>query len=183
MEHAVQIILGGLVQGSVFAIIALGLSLVYRVTGIINLAQGGFCVIAALGYYELSEVHGWSTPVAFAAAAGATTIFGLLLGAATFVPALSRLPHSIMLMLTAGLLTFPGGLTLVIWGSQPYAVPPFSGEQPLNVLGVPIPSQGPWIAGVAVLGIGGARALLTPTAPGTPLPAPPPNPCAPPLTG
>ena len=119
MNQATQIVIGGLVQGSVFALVALGLALVYRVTGIINLAQGAFCVIAALLYYELSAGFGWSMPLAFAAAAAATTLFGLLLGAATFVPALARLPNSSMLMLTAGLLTFIEGLTLVIWGSQP----------------------------------------------------------------
>jgi branched-chain amino acid transport system permease protein len=48
MNQAVQIVIGGLVQGAVFAVIALGLSLVYRVTGIINLAQGGFCILGAL---------------------------------------------------------------------------------------------------------------------------------------
>ena len=183
MSQLTQIIIGGLVQGSVFAIIALGLSLVYRVTGIINLAQGGFCVIAALGYYELSQVYGWPMPVAFIAAAIGTTIFGLLLGAATFVPALSRLPNSSMLMLTAGLLTFLEGLTLVIWGSQPYAVPPFSGEQPINLLGVRIPSQGPWIAGVSVLVILGTWFLLMRTASGKALLACAENPYAARLMG
>jgi branched-chain amino acid transport system permease protein len=183
VSQLTQIIIGGLVQGSVFAIIALGLSLVYRVTGIINLAQGGFCVIAALGYYELSQVYGWPMPVAFIAAAIGTTIFGLLLGAATFVPALSRLPNSSMLMLTAGLLTFLEGLTLVIWGSQPYAVPPFSGEQPINLLGVRIPSQGPWIAGVSVLVILGTWFLLMRTASGKALLACAENPYAARLMG
>ena len=35
--------------------IALGLSLVYRVTGIINLAQGGFCILGALLFYSLGQ--------------------------------------------------------------------------------------------------------------------------------
>lgn len=166
MNQATQIIIGGLVQGSVFAVIALGLSLVYRVTGIINLAQGAFLVLAALLYYQLTEVMGWSVPLAFVAAALGTTVFGLLLGAATFVPALSRLPNSSMLMLTAGLLTFLEGLTLVIWGSQPYAVPPFSGEQPLAIFGIRVPSQGPWIAGISVLVILATWYLLTRTASG-----------------
>ena len=183
MNQLTQIIIGGLVQGSVFAIIALGLSLVYRVTGIINLAQGGFCVLAALGYYQLNAVMGWPIPIAFAAAALGTTVFGVLLGAATFVPALSRLPNSSMLMLTAGLLTFLEGLTLVIWGSQPYAVAPFQGEQPINLLGVRFPSQGPWIALVAILVIGGTWYLLTRTASGKALLACAENPYAARLMG
>jgi branched-chain amino acid transport system permease protein len=42
----VQIVIGGLLQGGVFAIVALGFSLVYRVTNVVNLAQGAFCVLA-----------------------------------------------------------------------------------------------------------------------------------------
>ncbi len=166
MDQLTQIVIGGLVQGIVFAIVALGMSLVYRVTGIINLAQGGFCVIAALGYYQLSQVLGWPPVAAFVAAAAGTTVFGLVIGAATFVPALSRLPNSSMLMLTAGLLTFLQGLTLVIWGSQPYAVAPFSGEQPITLVGVRFPSQGPWIVGVAAVVVLGTWYLLTRTASG-----------------
>jgi branched-chain amino acid transport system permease protein len=183
VNQATQIIIGGLVQGSVFALIALGLALVYRVTGIINLAQGAFCVIAALLFYELSAVFGWPVPLAFVVAAVATTVFGLLLGAATFVPALRHLPNSSMLMLTAGLLTFIEGLTLVIWGSQPYAVPPFSGEQPIAVFDIRIPSQGPWIAGVAVLMIVATWYLLTRTASGKALLACAENPAAARLMG
>ena len=64
MEQAAQIVIGGLVQGSVFAVVALGIALVYRVTGIINLAQGGFCILGALFYYSLVEPLGWPVPLA-----------------------------------------------------------------------------------------------------------------------
>ena len=68
MAHALQIIIGGLVQGSVFAVIALGLSLIYRVTGIINLAQGAFCILGALLAFSLEDAFGWPAPVALTAA-------------------------------------------------------------------------------------------------------------------
>jgi branched-chain amino acid transport system permease protein len=183
VNQAVQIVIGGLVQGSVFAVIALGLSLVYRVTGIINLAQGGFCILGALLFYSLGQGLGWPVPIAFAAAALATTAFGLALGAATFVPALARLSNSNMLMLTAGLLTFIEGLALVGWGSQPYAVPPFSGEQPITVAGIRIPSQGLWIVGISALIILAAWYLLARTASGKALIACAENPMAARLMG
>jgi branched-chain amino acid transport system permease protein len=151
MEQAAQIIIGGLLQGSVFAVIALGLSLVFRVTGIINLAQGGFCILGALTLYTLETDYGWPVPLAVLAAVLITTLIGLGLGAASFVPSLSRLPNSSMLMLTAGLMTAIEGLALVVWGSQPYAVPPFSGERPIVLAGLRLPSQGLWIAGTSVL--------------------------------
>jgi branched-chain amino acid transport system permease protein len=183
LNQAVQIVIGGLVQGSIFAVIALGLSLVYRVTGIINLAQGGFCILGALLFHSLGTELGWPIPLAFLAAATGTAAFGLALGAASFVPALALLSNSSMLMLTAGLLTFIEGLALVVWGSQPYAVPPFSGEQPIVLLGVRIPSQGPWIVGVSALIILAAWYLLARTAMGKALTACAENPMAARLMG
>jgi branched-chain amino acid transport system permease protein len=183
MTYAAQIILGGLVQGSVFAVIALGLSLVYRVTGIVNLAQGGFCILGALLSYSLEAVMGWPTPLAVLAAIAATTVFATALGAATFVPALARLPHSSMLMLTAGLLTVIEGLALVIWGSQPYAVPPFSGERPIELLGLRLPSQGLWIAGTSAAIMVAAWYVLSRTTTGKALAACAENPVAARLLG
>ena len=145
------IIVGGLLQGSVFAIVALGFALVYRVTGVINLSQGAFCIVGALTMYTLEVTLGWPAPLAALGAVVATTLFGAALGAATFVPALSRLPNSSMLMLTAGLLTLIEGAVLVVWGSEPYDLPAFSGEAPVDILGMRVPTQGFWIAGTAVI--------------------------------
>jgi len=178
MGQFAQILVGGVLQGSVFAIVALGIGLVYRVTGIINLVQGGFCIIGALAFYSFANDFGWSLPVAFLAAIAATTVFGLIIGAATFVPALSRLPTSSMLMLTAGLLTFVNGLALVVWGSQPYAVTAFSGEEPIDFFGILVPSQGLWIAAFAVIIIIGIWLLMTRTMLGKALTACAENPLA-----
>ncbi len=160
VHQAAQVLIGGLLQGGAFAVVALGLSLVFRVTGVINLAQGGFCILGALGFYSLSAA-GLPWPVAAIAAAILVAGFGALLGAAFFVPALARLPNSSMLMLTAGMMTLIDGLALVVWGSQPYAVAAFSGERPLLLGGFAVPSQGVWIAAavaVIVLGTGWAMA-------------------------
>ena len=178
MGQLAQILVGGVLQGSVFAIVALGISLVYRVTGIINLVQGGFCTIGALALYSFTLDFGWPLPLAFLAAIAATTALGLILGAATFVPALSRLPTGSMLMLTVGLLTFINGLALVVWGSQPYAVTAFSGEQPIDVFGILVPSQGLWIAAFAFIIIVGIWLLMAHTALGKALTACAENPLA-----
>ncbi len=178
-----SIIVGGLLQGSVFAIVALGFALVFRVTGVINLSQGAFCIVGALTMYTFEQVLGW--PAAFAAfgAVAATTVFGTILGAATFVPALARLPNSSMLMLTAGLLTLIEGAVLVVWGSDPYDLPAFSGEAPVNAVGLRVPSQGIWIAGAALIVIIALWYLLSRTLLGKQLRACAENPLAARLMG
>jgi branched-chain amino acid transport system permease protein len=183
VEAAAQIIIGGLLQGSVFAMVALGFSLVFRVTGAINLSQGAFCILGALTMYSFEESLGWPPALAALGAVTATAAAGFAIGAAVFVPALSRLPVSSMLIMTAGLLTFLEGLALVIWGSQPYALPPFSGEAPVQVLGMRVTTQGFWIAGSALLVITGLWWLLMRTATGRALRACAENPTAARLMG
>src|ERR1039458_703469 len=113
---ALQILLGGILQGSIFAMLAIGFSLVHRVTGIVNLAQGAFCVVAVLAMYTFEVTLGWAALPAALTALAVTTLCGAVLGATTFVPALSTLPNSSMLMLTVGLLTLIEGAILALWG-------------------------------------------------------------------
>jgi len=147
----VQIAIGGLVVGSIYAAIALGFSLVYRVTGAINLSQGGFALIAAMIGYTFGVAWGWPLVVAIPAAVVATVAIGVGLAAFTFVPALTRLSNANVLMLTAGILTMIEGFSLVVWGSQPYAMPPFSGERPLAFGAILIPTQAFWVFGATAL--------------------------------
>ncbi len=160
MSTILQIVIGGLLQGGVFAIAALGFSLVFRVTNVVNLAQGAFCVLGAMGMYYFQVTFGWPIIPAAIAAVVCATAFSLLVGAFTFVPAVSRLPPSSALVLTAGLLTFFIGITLILWGNQPYALPPFSGEAPFVVSDLRIPSQGIWLVTVSTIIIVGLWLLL-----------------------
>ena len=169
MNFAIQIVIGGLLQGAVFAVIALGFSLVFRVTGVINLSQGAFCVLGALLMYTFEVSWGWPTPVAAVAASVGTAMAGLALGAISFVPALPRLPISSMLMMTAGLLTLIQGILLIGWSSQPYALPAFSGEAPLVLRDIRIPTQGFWVAGIATAIVVSMWFLVQRTAVGTAL--------------
>jgi len=179
----IQIVIGGLLQGGVFAIVALGFSLVFRVTNVVNLSQGAFCVLGAMGMYYFQVVFGWPiVPAAIAAVAGSAA-FGLLVGLLTFVPGVSRLPTSSMLVLTAGLLTFLIGVTLLVWGNQPYALPPFSGEAPFVLGTLRIPTQGVWLAAVSAAMIAGLWLLLQKTTLGRALRACAENPVAARLMG
>ena len=180
---AIQIVIGGLLQGSLFALVALGFALVFRMTGVINLSQGAFCVLGALICYSLQETLRLPVPLAILGSVLASLLFGLALGAAVFVPALSRLPNSSMLMLTAGLLSFIQGLMLVHWGGDPYALRPLSGEAPVQVLGMRVPSQGFWIAGTAAIVIAAFWYLFARTNLGKALQASAENPTAARLMG
>jgi branched-chain amino acid transport system permease protein len=151
MQQALEIIIGGLLQGGAFALVALGFALIYRVTGTINLAQGAFVVVGALLLYSFHQVFMWPLWIAFLASLLVTVIVGTLLARFILEPALRKLPPSGMVILTAGMLTLFEGAILLVWGSQPYQLEPFSGSRPYEVFGLRFPTQSPWDAGATIL--------------------------------
>jgi branched-chain amino acid transport system permease protein len=138
--------------------------LIFRVAGVVNLAQGAFCVAGALTMYSFEVTLGWHPLLAALASLGIMAFAAFLIGALTFVPAMTRLPNASVLLLTVGILTLMEGTALIVWGSEPYALPPFSGERPIEILGLRVASQGLWVVGGAVLTVSGLWYLLARTA-------------------
>jgi branched-chain amino acid transport system permease protein len=90
----------------------------------------------------LGQTYGLALYVALPAAVLLTVLAGVGLGAVSFVPALQRLSNANILMLTVGLLTLLEGFDLAVWGSQPYALRPFSGDNPVQIGSILVPTQG-----------------------------------------
>lgn len=151
MREFIEIALGGIVQGSVFALVALGFALVFRVTGAVNLAQGAFVVFGALTLYSLQQVVNLPLPLAFLGSLVISMIVGTIIAWLVFQPALRKLPASGIVLLTGGLLTFFEGLMLLVWGSQPYQLQPWSGFAPLDINGIHVPTQAFWDFGVTAI--------------------------------
>lgn len=150
MNQAIQVLLGGIFQGCMYALLAVGFSLVFRVTGVISLAQGAFSIFGALLAYTIGTKFGLPIGAAAALSIFGTAAVSLVIGYFTFMPGLSRLSHSNMLMLTAGLMTFLEGVILVIWGNQPFTLPAFSGERPIEIATILVPSQGLWMVAATI---------------------------------
>ncbi len=160
MLDFVQYVVGGILQGSIFGLLAVGFALIYRVTSAVNLAQGGFCIFAALLTGSLQQWLGVHVIVAGLVSVVLTALLALLVGGAVFVPGLKRLPPSAMFVLTAGILTALEGVSFVVWGSQSYTLPAFSGERPIVAGGLLLAPQGLWLVGLtAVLTIALALTL------------------------
>ena len=166
MIQFLQILSGGIAVGSTYALVALGLYLVYRVTGVINLAQGAFCILGALAAYSLHANLGWGGGLAALGGIAITTAVGAILGAVAFVPGLARLSNGSMLMLTAGLLTAIEGALLAGWGSQPYVLDAFTAGGPIRLGALTVPPQALWVLGTALAATLAIWLLLARTAAG-----------------
>src|SRR5688500_2083297 len=68
----------GLLRGSVYALVALGIVLVYRASGVFNFAQAEFGTTALFATYAGLELWGWGYPASFAFGMAAGITMGLL---------------------------------------------------------------------------------------------------------
>lgn len=183
MNQAIETALGGIVSGALFALVALGFTVVFSVTGVLNLSQGAYVVLGALLTYTLEVQDHWPVPVA---------VLGTLIVAGVVSAVIERFvirrasrvqPMSGLLILTAGLLTVFEGAALLIWGTQPYALPPFSGETPLVFGGVGLSRQAVWLLAITAVLLAITWWLLTRTTFGKALRACAENPLAANLMG
>jgi len=137
----------GLVVGGVYALIGLGFVIVYSVTRIINFAQGEFVMLGALLMVSFEQA---GLPVAAAVlltVASVAALGGLLERVA--IHPIASAPALAVLILTIGASIAMRGTALIVWGTDPSALPAFSPGPPLHVLGATVVRQGLWVLGVA----------------------------------
>ncbi|HSE94050.1 MAG TPA: branched-chain amino acid ABC transporter permease [Methylomirabilota bacterium] len=158
-EQLAQYLASGLVVGGVYALIGLGFVIVYSVTRIVNFAQGEMVMLGALGMVTLVD-RGLGIPVAFALTVGGVAALGAVLERVAVHP-LRAAPALTVLIVTIGASIALRGLALVAWGTDPFALRPFSAGPPVHVLGAVIVRQGLWVLALAALVFAGLWLFFT----------------------
>ncbi len=167
MTEFLNIVVGGLVTGSVYALLAVGFSLVFNVTGVLNLAQGAFVAMGALVMYDFKvDVH-LPLGVAFLASVSVMTVVMGIVEWVIIRPAVHQISHTNLLMLMGGMLTAFQGAALLIWGNNPYTLSPFSGTKPIDVKGVYIATQDIWVVATTAAVVTAVWLFLTRTSIGS----------------
>jgi len=128
MDLFIQLLITGLMVGSIYALVALGWTLIYKCSGVLNLAMGELTLIGA---YVCLSFYAWGIP--FPLAVIGTLIIGFILGLVTERLFLRRLVGESVLaviMVTAGLSFFFRGIVVIVWGAdtQVFTPPVFSAE-------------------------------------------------------
>lgn len=115
MTEFLQLVFQGVALGSQYALIALGFVVIYKATGVINFAQGGFVLIGAYLAYNFRQT--WDLP--FFVALVLAMVAGALLGAVVERVLLRRMvgePVFAVLMITIGLLFVLEQTSTSVWG-------------------------------------------------------------------
>ncbi len=86
MNEFLRVVSAGIGSGGIYALVALGIVIVYRGSGIVNFASGGFALLGGATYYELNVVHGVQFMVAIIAGVLVATVAGVLTQIAVLHP-------------------------------------------------------------------------------------------------
>lgn len=156
MQVLVQAIYSGLVNGSVYALLGMGLVLYFRSARVINLAHGETYVATAL-LTAAAVAHGW--PLWLAAVAGvASSILAMILIERVLFRGRLQWPLPSLIILSLGVALVARGLFFLISGSNATSFPELLSGPPLRFAGVALSQQG--LLAVSVTVVVGVAATL-----------------------
>jgi len=149
-DKCLQFLFSGLTTGSIYALIAIGFGVVHNASGIMNLVQCEFVTLGGMIAVTYYMSLGIPLAISVLLAIITVTVLGAVFERSTIRTARSQ-QLVVLIFITIGASFFIRGLILVVWGSDPFALPPFSGEEPFHILGATVLPQYIWVFGITIL--------------------------------
>ncbi|MES2258817.1 MAG: branched-chain amino acid ABC transporter permease [Pseudomonadota bacterium] len=117
MNFFFEVLIGGLLSGVMYALVAIGFVLIYKASGVFNFAQGAMVFFAALTCVGLMDKFGFPLWLAVPATVLAMIVLGFAIERVVLRPLVNQ-PEITLFMATIGLAFFIEGLAQLLWGSQ-----------------------------------------------------------------
>ena len=147
-----QFVASGVTSGAIYALVALGFSIIYNASGAINFAQGEFVMIGGMSAVTLVAA-GLPMPVVVPLAALTAVMVALLLEKLAIEPA-RKASTVTLIIITIGASLLLRGLAQLVWDKRIHSLPAFSGDAPLQFMGATVLPQSLWVLGGAALAVG-----------------------------
>ncbi|OYO31642.1 branched-chain amino acid ABC transporter permease [Janthinobacterium sp. PC23-8] len=112
-----EVLIGGLLSGVMYALVAIGFVLIYKASGVFNFAQGAMVFFAALTCVGIMDKFGLSLWLAIPLTMVAMIALGMAIERVVLRPLVNQ-PEITLFMATIGLAFFIEGLAQLMWGSQ-----------------------------------------------------------------
>ena len=111
-----EVLIGGLLSGVMYTLVALGFVLIFKASGVFNFAQGAMVLFAALNFVGFTEL-GLPWWAALVVTLATMVVLAVAIERAVLRPLLGQ-DHMIVFMATIGLSIFIEGLAQLLWGSD-----------------------------------------------------------------
>lgn len=146
LAQFLQFLFSGVTVGATYALAALGFTLIYNASNVINFAQGEFIMLGGMLTVFFMQV-GLPMPAAVVLAVVVPALVGVLVEKLAIEPAKGAETVT-LIIITIGCSLIIRGLVQVWLGKGTHTVPPFSGSEPIAVLGATLLPQSLWVLGV-----------------------------------
>jgi branched-chain amino acid transport system permease protein len=149
LAQFLQFLYSGMTVGSAYALAALGFTIIYNTSGVINFAQGEFIMLGGM-LAAMMAGAGVPLPLAIICAVILTAIVGLVMEKAVIEPAQNAQVVT-LIIITIGASLVVRGLVQIWLGKGTHTLPAFSGDTPIEFLGASLLPQSLWVLGVTLL--------------------------------
>jgi len=147
MTFFIEVLVGGLLAGVMYTMVALGFVLIYKASGVFNFAQGSLVLFAALTFVTLSE-HGFSLVSALGASLAVMVIVAIAIERIALRSLVGAPPTSLFLA-TLGLSFVIEGLAQLMYGTQVHGLELGISDSPIRGLPIEVSRFDLFAAGVA----------------------------------
>lgn len=149
MSELLQFLVSGLTVGSTYALAALGFTLIFNATRVINFAQGEFIMLGGM-VSSLLMAAGWPLWAAALVAVLLPAVVGIVVERVAIAPARGSETVALIIITIGASLVIRGAVA--VWlGKGTHTLPAFSGEDPIAVAGAAILPQSLWVLAVTAL--------------------------------
>jgi len=149
LAQFLQFLFSGVTVGATYALAALGFTLIYNASNVINFAQGEFIMLGGM-LAVFFTMSGLPLPVALALAIIVPAIVGVLVEKLAIEP-VKGAETVTLIIITIGASLVIRGLVQVWLGKNTHSLPAFSGDEPIHILGATLLPQSLWVLGVTAL--------------------------------
>jgi branched-chain amino acid transport system permease protein len=149
LAQFLQFLFSGVTVGATYALAALGFTLIYNASNVINFAQGEFIMLGGMLAVLFTQA-GLPLPVALVLAIIVPAIVGVLIEKLAIEP-VKGAETVTLIIITIGASLVIRGLVAVFLGKNTHSLPPFSGDTPIEILGATLLPQSLWVLGVTAL--------------------------------
>src|SRR3982751_1549363 len=165
MSFFFEVLIGGLLSGVMYSLVALGFVLIYKASGVFNFAQSAMVFFAALTYVGLLEV-GLPPWGAIPATLAVMIVLGLVTERVVLRPLVNQ-PQISLFMATIGLSFFIEGLAQLVWGASVRGLDLGLQDEPIQWMsdntGINISKFDLAAAGIAAVLVGGLAVFFSRT--------------------
>ncbi|WP_426441120.1 branched-chain amino acid ABC transporter permease [Bradyrhizobium genosp. P] len=133
-QFLIEVLVGGLLSGVMYSLVAIGFVVIYKTSGVLNFAQGAMLLFAALTFVSLVE-RGIAFPAALLTTLAIMVALGVAVERVVLRPLVNQPPITLF-MATLGLSYVIEGAAQLLWGAQVHGLDIGISDVPLDIAGV-----------------------------------------------